>query len=59
MFLQFCQGLIGKEIQDVSLLNHLITTGFTKGDELLLATDMRGIHEASEIAGSSGRAAGR
>ena len=33
--------VIGKGIQDVSLLNHLITTGFTKGDELLLATDMR------------------
>jgi hypothetical protein len=33
--------VIGKGIQDASLLNHLITTGFTKGDELLLATDMR------------------
>ena len=33
--------VIGKGIQDVSLLNHLIATGFTKGDELLLATDMR------------------
>jgi len=33
--------VLGKGIQDVSRLNHLITTGFTKGDELLLATDMR------------------
>ncbi len=33
--------VIGKGIQDVSLLNHLISTGFTKGNELLLATDMR------------------
>ena len=33
--------VIGKGIQDVSLLNHLISTGFTKGDELLLTTDMR------------------
>jgi hypothetical protein len=33
--------VLGKGIQDVSLLNHLIKTGFTKGDELLLATDMR------------------
>ena len=33
--------VIGKGIQDISLLNRLITTGFTKGDELLLATDMR------------------
>ena len=33
--------VLGKGIQDVSLLNHLITTGFVKGDELLLVTDMR------------------
>lgn len=33
--------IIGKGIQDVSRLNNLIKKGFTKGDELLLATDMR------------------
>lgn len=33
--------LLGKGIQDRALLEKLIKTGFTKGDELLLATDMR------------------
>ena len=33
--------VIGKGIQELSLLNDLITLGFSKGDELLLATDMR------------------
>jgi hypothetical protein len=33
--------VIGKGIQDVSLLSRLIKAGFAKGDELLLATDMR------------------
>ena len=33
--------VIGKGIQDVSRLTNLIQYGFTKGDELLLATDMR------------------
>ena len=33
--------VLGKGIQDILLLNHLIKTGFTKGDALFLATDMR------------------
>jgi hypothetical protein len=33
--------ILGKGIQDRDLLNSLIKTGFTKEDELLLATDMR------------------
>jgi len=33
--------VLGKGIQDRLLLNNLIRTGFTKGDKLLLATDMR------------------
>jgi hypothetical protein len=33
--------ILGKGIQDLELLDNLIKIGFTKGDELLLATDMR------------------
>lgn len=33
--------ILGKGIQDQMLLDKLIKKGFTKGDELLLATDMR------------------
>ena len=33
--------ILGKGIQEIALLKQLITTGFSKGDQLLLATDMR------------------
>lgn len=33
--------ILGKGIQDLEFLDNLIKIGFTKGDELLLATDMR------------------
>ena len=33
--------ILGKGIQELALLKQLITTGFSKGDQLLLATDMR------------------